>query len=351
MQKYYMREKSGRIKKGGYKNGRGYCGWYTNKDGKKMFLRSLKEYMYAKHLDKVDAHFLTECMSFEIDGVSYKPDFFIYSDKDYKELTQIVEIKDNKDDARQYFKYIDFFKNINIAFKVEYNVHKLKKYITKEERKMWIDSFVENYNGVSVAGKLNPMFGMKHSSETKRKIGEQTKRYMSDPEIKKRQRDSIKSFWDSDAANGLKDRYAKLRHAAAVKRHIIEDKRNPFEKRKCVICGSHFTCRESEGRETCKRNGCTTKLAYRNGKYKLNIDGVKIYKTRMLNYSIKIGIDNTISFQDFNNAVLFAKKDKIIPKFFSMTESAINKHFGGFENLKDEVKRRIQNGEAIKNHY
>lgn len=346
MQKYYTREKKGRIKKGGYKNGRGYCGWYTNIDGKKMFLRSLKEYMVAKSLDNVGTHFLTEQAVFDINGVFYKPDFFIYADKEYMNLIKIIEVKDNKKEAEAYFKYKNFFNKIDIDFEVEYNVHKMKKNITDKERSEWVNNFVDNYNGLSMVGENNPMFGMNHSKQTKQKIGEQTRKYMSDPLVKKKHSDSIRSFWKSDKAIKIKKEYSKLRSMEKEKRDLELNKKDPLVDKKCVICNNIFSCRKSDTRKTCKsiKNGCSLKYSYATGVSKYNGDGKKSYKTKLLNAAIKIGIDKNDCFDTFNLKVAIFKEKNISYKNFSMRESVINKYFGDFKSFKKEINKENKNG-------
>ena len=335
-QKYYMKEMKGRIKRGGYKNGRGYCGWYTNKDGKKMFLRSLKEFMYARYLDNNNFHFITEASIFTIEKESYKPDFFIYSDETYSLLKKIIEIKDNKNAAEEYFKFELFFKSIGIEYEVEYNVHKLKKYISKKERNDWINNFVDNYDGISVAGKDNPMYGMHHSDKTKKKIGNKTKEYMSDPVVKQKHSESIKAFWKSEEAKKIKEKYSKLRTEEKKERDKQRDLIDPIEKRKCIICNKDFYCRKNDDKNTCK-GSCRFKYLWKIGKIIHVANGKKGYKTRLLKYANMIRVKESDTFEIFNLEVKKAKGNKIIPKNFSMSESVINKYVGSFENLKKEI--------------
>lgn len=72
-------------------NGRGYSGFYKKLDGTYVFLRSSWEYIYAKWLDKNNINWKIEEHKYKLkNGEWYRPDFFIYENK---ELTQIVEIK------------------------------------------------------------------------------------------------------------------------------------------------------------------------------------------------------------------------------------------------------------------
>jgi len=80
----------GKVKKGNGNN-RGYIGYHTTWDGKYVFLRSKAEFIYARKLDYDRIPYLLEVITYEVNGVKYKPDFFIYDE--YDNLNAIVEIK------------------------------------------------------------------------------------------------------------------------------------------------------------------------------------------------------------------------------------------------------------------
>jgi uncharacterized protein YajQ (UPF0234 family) len=67
---------------------------------------------------------------------------------------------------------------------------------------------------------------MNHSKQTKQKIGEQTRKYMSDPLVKKKHSDSIRSFWKSDKAIKIKKEYSKLRSMEKEKRDFELNKKD-----------------------------------------------------------------------------------------------------------------------------
>lgn len=73
------------------KTSRGIQGYYYNKSrGKLVWIRSTYEYVYAKWLDKQGIDWDVEQKTFELEGTTYRPDFFIYEDG---VLTKIIEIK------------------------------------------------------------------------------------------------------------------------------------------------------------------------------------------------------------------------------------------------------------------
>lgn len=74
------------------KMGRGVQGWYVQRDGNKVWLRSTWEYIYAKWLDAQNIHWTTETQQYQLsDGTGYRPDFNIFNEDG--ELTKIVEVK------------------------------------------------------------------------------------------------------------------------------------------------------------------------------------------------------------------------------------------------------------------
>jgi len=67
-------------------------GWYTNKNGEKVWLRSCLEFIYAKWMDSNNIEWKSEVKTFKGKNESYRPDFFIYENG---ELVKVVEIKGN----------------------------------------------------------------------------------------------------------------------------------------------------------------------------------------------------------------------------------------------------------------
>jgi hypothetical protein len=335
MQKYYCKEKKGKIKKGGYKNGRGYCGWYTNNDGRKVFLRSKKEYIYALYLDKNGQHFLLEKSIFVINEINYKPDFFIYNE-DYTKLLKIVEVKQCRKDAEPYWKFKDYFASIGIEYEIEYGIEKIKrKWATKSELNKWDKQYLKNYPKFNMSGKLNPMYGMKHSASTKKKIGQQTRKYMQDENVKSKHSASLKAFWKSDKATALKQKYATLRTKEATHK-------NPVVVSKCVFCGKEFEKKLNDksgkkryyDKQTCSAS-CVQKYNWQIGKMAYHGDARKTYKTRILKY-LRLTTE-TITTYNFEDIVAKLKNGGLVPKHFSLNKNVIEKYFGSVEDMTKEL--------------
>ena len=198
---------NGKIKLGGYKGGRGYCGYHTTHFGRKVYLRSLQEYIYAKYLDTLGVYYLTENIIYEIDGQNYKPDFFVY-DGQFDKLIKIVEIKyTNKEKSDYQVIFSDYFKKVGIDYQVlsRYDIKQLIRIgaITKGEIKKWKNNFVKNYSKFDYSGEKNPMYGIKHSDKTKKKIGDKTREYFKNTEVIKRHKLGRDRFWASNGGKKL----------------------------------------------------------------------------------------------------------------------------------------------------
>lgn len=100
-----------------HKGNKSYCqGYYFNESmNKDVWLRSSWEYGYAQYLDKRKENWDVECRSYLLsDGRYYRPDFFIFDDKN--KLIKIVEIKANynKGSAERITRYETFKKEYEI---------------------------------------------------------------------------------------------------------------------------------------------------------------------------------------------------------------------------------------------
>ena len=74
------------------RNTKSIQGWYTRRNGKKVWLRSSLEYIYAKWMDRQEMDWETEARVFRDGKETYRPDFFIY---EKGVLSKLVEIKGN----------------------------------------------------------------------------------------------------------------------------------------------------------------------------------------------------------------------------------------------------------------
>lgn len=182
-----MIQKGGRIKKGNSKH-RGYIGYHTTWDNKKVFLRSKCEFIIARMLDYQREYYLMEKVIYEIKGKRYKPDFFIF-DSDYNQIKKIIEVKgwDDIKTANEYLgKYKPYFDKLGIDYEVIWKYQAIAtKYNLYDEIDNWINKSVNTYEHVlDIRGDRNPMYGVQHSDKTKQLIGKKASDRHNDPEYK-----------------------------------------------------------------------------------------------------------------------------------------------------------------------
>ena len=67
-------------------------GWYKNRNGEQVWLRSCLEFIYAKWLDRNEIEWKSEIQTLKGKNETYRPDFFIYENG---KLVKVVEIKGN----------------------------------------------------------------------------------------------------------------------------------------------------------------------------------------------------------------------------------------------------------------
>lgn len=328
---------NGKIKLGGYKGGRGYSGYHTTHFGKKVYLRSTQEFVYAKYLDSIGVYYLTENITYEIDGKSYKPDFFVY-DGTFDKLREIVEIKYTNKEKSDYQRiYSDFFRQLGIRYDVmsKGDIKRLIRLgaVTKFDLEKWKNEFVRQYEKFDYSGEKNPMYGIKHSDETKSKIGEQTRKYFRDPEVRKRHRDARISYWKSEAGGRTKKKYAKLRTEESTIK-------NPTITRVCKECGKEYGRRLKDHyhEETCS-NSCQQKYNWKTGKNVYRGNAFKTYQSKIKKYFKTIlDMGHCITVGNYDNVVQYQKSYGKIPKHFGMNLCVVKKYFGSLTNLRKEMK-------------
>lgn len=153
---------------------RGYAGYYKN-----VYLRSSYEYAYVKLLDQEGIDWKYEQKTYDLGYRKYTPDFFIYDNTG--QLKYVVEIKSEvKKEQDRALKALDELKKqygINgfmLTYKDLYNIYLQKGLNLNKTINEWITSDKTTINK-DITGENNPHYGLKHSEETKRRIGEMTK--------------------------------------------------------------------------------------------------------------------------------------------------------------------------------
>lgn len=198
---------------------RGYAGFYNG-----HYLRSSYEYAYAKFLDFHSKQWGYEDQTFDLGYKKYKPDFFFYDDTG--RLEKIVEIKSRnkeaKDNALRALSIIRENYNIKcelISYEELLKLYQQLPFTLNSVITEWIQSKSTTVSK-SNFGELNSHYGFEHRSETKRKIGEHTKK-----------------IWASNSVAKQK-MLAGLRKTGQVQKGKIK---TPREIRNCLRCNNEFT--------------------------------------------------------------------------------------------------------------
>lgn len=318
---------------------RGYSGWvFIN--GEKFYCRSSIEFIYLHHFinkyNKIDGYEIKmEKIIFESKGEKYKPDFLIYFNN---VLIKIIEIKSDKNQidrenkGEKYEIFKDYFNKIKIDFEILYKDSKILTNNIREKLEIWKDET----RFASIDGENNPMFGMKHSDESKKKIGLKTIERCKDPEFL----DFLKSRMKKTDEQKDHCRVMAIKRQAREKinRDLIKlEKYGLIITKKCVVCYSEFKDYEKKTRITCK-NSCTFKLRYSRGEIKLKNTGLKSFRTRIINYLFPFRKEiNKTNINEFESMITLLKIKDELPSTFGISHNTIIKYFGSFEALKKEL--------------
>ncbi|MEK4426140.1 restriction endonuclease [Solibacillus sp. FSL K6-1523] len=216
---------------------RGYAGYYRD-----IYLRSSYEYAYAIYLDYFEIEWRYEVMVLDIGYKLYKPDFFLINPD--RTIKKIIEVKSRNlqaiknaekdlqvvEDKFGYEWEIVSYKELMYLYKEL--PFSLNSVITK-----WINSDKTTINKAAFGNK-NGHFNMKHSDETKIRIGKHTKK-----------------LWQTDSPSrrsmieGLKK--------SGIKKGYIRVHR---ETRTCILCKSSFITLATSTKQYCSRK-CSGKVA------------------------------------------------------------------------------------------
>jgi hypothetical protein len=248
----------GRVKRGTCRS-RGYIGYHTTWDNKRVFLRSKAEFIYARMLDIEKIPYKLECCTYDIRGIRYKPDFFIF-DSTYTTITKIVEIKglDDKATALRYLaSYKDFFNSIGIDYEVVWKFQGIvAKYELKKEVEAWVQKSIETYDHISdVSGESNPMYGKKHKASTVELIRQKALLRQTE-DYRKHNSERQKEYFKTQDGIERRQRISEQRKA-------YNRQHNPVVNKNCKECNSDFESKYKSNREFCSSK-CLRAWSYKN---------------------------------------------------------------------------------------
>jgi len=303
---------------------RGYSGFY-----KDDYLRSSYEYVYCKILEQKQLKYKIEEIKYDLQGISYIPDFHIYDNKN--KLIEIVEIKSNNqieiDKTIEKIKMLEMVVNVPVRLYLLKDLKEECKYLNLQIDdliKYWINNSIGNpMNGIK-----NPMFGKNHREETKKLISEASLKRCESKEY----RDKIsKGLIEFKKAGGVSYRPQKT-----IERVTSN----------CIKCNTEFEMMITSAQKYCS-NKCKlidcTELANNNVREKNKILHGKI-KIDILDYTSK---HQDLFFANTRNK-LYSQYKIILNKYdlkdiknikFIFTKS----YNSSFETLHSCIKQELQN--------
>lgn len=206
-------------------------------------MRSSYEYAYAKYLDYYSIQWGYEEQVFNLGYRLYKPDFFIYDHN--MNVCKIVEVKSKS--KKETEKALNDLATIQRKYGIECELVSYDELrLIYEQLPFTLTSTIDewiNSNSTTISkvafGSLNGHYSMKHREDTKKKIGEHTKR-----------------LWETDS-------YAKQRMLEGLRKSGLSQKgkiKIPREKRICKNCGACFTVIRTSTKKFCSQS-CAGKNA------------------------------------------------------------------------------------------
>lgn len=324
-------------------NSRGYSGWVVIQD-KEFYVRSSFEFIFLKYLievDGIDADDVKyESAIYEIDGSSYKPDFFIFDDG---KLIKIYEIKGDKKyrHSKRALGIEKFFEGECIPYEL---IDDFKQYKTPSIEKDLEDwkLQVRDVSGAMV-GSMNPMYGVKHSDKTKELIGRKAKERFQDEEYKLKVANGIKDYYkNNDEARkivGDRTRENYKIFSDEKKKDIIDRTKKTvlekyYETKYCLGgCGKSMVVKKPKD-YCCKKCGRRITLENYGGVMKNAI--IKSFINRWIS---DVGVDEVVFCLETN----FKEKVRERKRFVNNRNSifgikVINETYGSLENLILKIK-------------
>lgn len=276
---------------------RGYAGYYKN-----FYLRSSYEYAYAMYLDFFSITWDYERQIFNVENKLYKPDFFILNPDNT--IKKIVEVKSKNlaaiENAKQNLKYIQeqFGYEIEvISYRQLLSLYEKLPFTLNSVITAWISSSETTISKVATGNK-NGHFNMKHSIETKKKIGEHTK-----------------LLWAEDSAS--RRRMLEGLNKSGMKKGYI---RVPREERICLFCKTTFTTLSTSTQKYCSQS-CS------------GIVAIKLATEASVNKQLQIH-------KEIKQYVFYWLEDK--------TETVMNTPFNRIKTTLEPLLKEIENKFGIK---
>jgi len=319
-------------------NSRGYSGW-VNFGDYDFFVRSIPEFIYIHWLcSKYDPKYIKyETSYYTINGINYKPDFFIV-DEDGK-IIKIYEVKHDKS-FRGADRYLDILDHMDNIAKIEYELlDSHRDYLTPELSKK-LDIWKKTAHiKTDFSGEKNPRYGIKCTDETKRLISLRAIERNKDPAYKEKVRNRPK----------ISEETRQLQRLVAIERNA---KRTPEQKMDIVNKGlqtrkvKYYSDKKCSG--GCKKvksvlttteyicNTCHRKRVLKGISGNIRKGMVDSFIKRWVD---EVGVDefNNLIFDNFEDKIKERKRELYKPNL-KVSLNQILLVYDSLENLKIKIK-------------
>ena len=253
----------GSQKKSSFKNGRGYCGYHTTWDNKRVFCRSMLEKIQCLLLDKQHVYYLMEQHVYVIDNRTYKPDFFIYIDNTYTILNSIIEIKDS---IKECTTYLSLYKKYFLELGINYNALTYNRAYYKQHKdfKSCLLEYIDRSDSYDMSGSNNPSYGIKFSEERLEAHTKLMLECQSRPEVRKKRSIAMQITHKTRPELRISISTAQIKHQEILRVQKYGVKKQNI----CIFCGDVVDTYDLLDKQYCKKASC--KGSWCNYKAKLN---------------------------------------------------------------------------------
>ncbi|MBV5347134.1 hypothetical protein JZU46_02810 [bacterium] len=326
----------GILKRTSFKNGRGYCGYHTTWDDKLVFCRSMLEKIQCILLDKEKVFYLMEKQIYVINDDTYKPDFFIYTNGDYKNLHHIIEIKDTQKECNLYLNlYKYFFNSLGITYSVfTYNRNYYKKHV---DFKDILEDYIKNSDSYNMSGKNNPAYGVVFSEPRMQQHRLSMIECQSREDVRKRRSVSMKLRYAEDPAlvKLLSVKQSKYQESLRIQKYG-QKKQNV-----CMFCGGIVDTYDKLDKLYCKKTSC--KGSWCNYKAKLNGTSGHLHTEEaknsiMYNLLLKHGLKLQDIYNEINTETVTLYKNTYCRKNSRFSIKSIIKYYITLELYIQKIK-------------
>ena len=203
----------------------------------------------------------------------------------------------------------------------------------------WREYSKETTQSQAVCGENNPMFGHKHTNETKRLIGEKASKRFEDEVYRNNQKEKISAFYTTEEGKRFKEYLRDLRHKEKEERDRAYQSLPDIIK-ECRCCKKVMVSKE--GYDICSNKCKRTLKRQEDSSYGKHSNKELGNFKRFWSYLNIIASSYKISFEELieglDKYVALAKHDGVLSKNKGMSKTTLIKHKVIEETIDGKIK-------------